>query len=95
MLGTELDPVAAACARGNGVRVAEVAADGVPISWLGTVDVIVGVLPYVPTGSLVFLPRDVRDFEPQKRWTAGPTVSTSSGGRSPEPVVGSGAAATS
>lgn len=65
VLGTELDPVAAACARGNGVRVAQGQLyDGVPISWLGTVDVIVGVLPYVPTGSLVFLPRDVRDFEP-------------------------------
>jgi release factor glutamine methyltransferase len=65
VLGTERDPVAAQCARGNGVTVA--AGDlfeGVPASWKGTVDLIVAVLPYVPTAEIAYLPRDVRTFEP-------------------------------
>lgn len=65
VLGTEIDLVAAQCARGNGVTVA----DGdlfehVPASWKGRVDVIVAVLPYVPTVEIAYLPRDVRTFEP-------------------------------
>jgi release factor glutamine methyltransferase len=65
ILGTETDPVAAACARSNGVPVADGDLfEGVPASWMGSVDVIVGVLPYVPTGEIEYLPRDVRDFEP-------------------------------
>ena len=65
VLGTETDPVAAACARSNGVTVAEGDLfEGVPASWKGSVDVIVGVLPYVPTDEIEYLPRDVRDFEP-------------------------------
>jgi len=65
VLGTETDPVAARCARDNGVPVAE--GDlfaGVPTSWRATVDVIVAVLPYVPTDELAYLPRDVLAFEP-------------------------------
>lgn len=65
VLGTESDPVAARCARRNGVDVVE--GDlfaGVPVSWRGSIDVIVAVLPYVPTGALEYLPRDVRTFEP-------------------------------
>ncbi len=65
VLGTECDPVAARCARGNGVTVAEGDLfEGVPMAWRRTVDVIVAVLPYVPTRELVYLPRDVRSFEP-------------------------------
>ena len=65
VLGTETDPVAAACARHNGVTVAEGDLfEGVPAGWRGTVDVIVAVLPYVPTDEIGYLPRDVRDFEP-------------------------------
>jgi len=65
VLGTESDPVAAACARNNGVTVAEGDLfDGVPASWKGTVDLIVAVLPYVPTDEIEYLPRDVRNFEP-------------------------------
>ncbi|HWD50769.1 MAG TPA: HemK/PrmC family methyltransferase [Acidimicrobiales bacterium] len=65
VLGTEDDPVAADCARRNGVAVAEGDLfEGVPASWRGSVDVIVAVLPYVPTGEIEYLPRDVRDFEP-------------------------------
>jgi len=65
VLGTESDPVAVACARSNGVTVAEGDLfEGVPASWKGSVDVIVAVLPYVPTDEIEYLPRDVRDFEP-------------------------------
>ena len=65
VLGTERDPVAARCARRNGVTVAEGDLFGaVPHSWQGTVDVIVAVLPYVPTDEIQYLPRDVRTFEP-------------------------------
>lgn len=65
VLGTERDPVAAQCARRNGVSVAEGDLFGaVPHSWQGTVDVIVAVLPYVPTAEIQYLPRDVRNFEP-------------------------------
>jgi release factor glutamine methyltransferase len=65
VLGTEIDPTAARCARRNGIDVAQ--GDlfaGVPEAWAGTVDVIVGVLPYVPTAEFAFLPHDVRAFEP-------------------------------
>lgn len=65
VLGTERDPKAAECARTNGVSVVEGDLfEGVPTSWRGSVDVIVSVLPYVPTGEIEYLPRDVRDFEP-------------------------------
>ena len=65
VLGTERDPVAAQCARRNGVTVVEGDLfEGVPASWKGTVDVIVAVLPYVPTDEIAYLPRDVRAFEP-------------------------------
>jgi release factor glutamine methyltransferase len=65
VLGTERDPAAAECARGNGVTVAEGDLfEGVPTSWRGSVDVVVAVLPYVPTGEIEYLPRDVREFEP-------------------------------
>jgi len=65
VLGTERDPVAAECARRNGVTVAVGDLfEGVPASWKGSVDVIVAVLPYVPTEEIAYLPRDVRTFEP-------------------------------
>jgi release factor glutamine methyltransferase len=65
VIGTERDPVAARCARLNGVTVAEGDLfEAVPTSWQGTVDVIVAVLPYVPTEEIAYLPRDVPAFEP-------------------------------
>lgn len=65
VLGTDDDPLAVACARRNGVTVVEGDLfDGVATDWRATVDIVVGVLPYVPTRALEFLPRDVRDFEP-------------------------------
>ena len=65
VLGAEVDPVAVACARRNGVEVAiGDLFDGVPASWQGRVDVVVGVLPYVPDARIAYLPRDVRTYGP-------------------------------
>ncbi len=65
VLGTECNPVAAECARRNGVTVADGDLfEGVPASWRGTVDLVVAVLPYVPTDEIAYLPRDVLAFEP-------------------------------
>ncbi len=73
VLGTECDPVSARCARRNGVPVAGGDLfEGVPAAWAGTVDVVVGVLPYVPSDRLEYLPRDVRDFEPLAALDGGP-----------------------
>jgi release factor glutamine methyltransferase len=72
VLGTEIDPVAAECARANGVEVVVGDLfDGVPAAWLGTVDLVVGVLPYVPTDALALLPRDVLTYEPRRALDGG------------------------
>ncbi|MCW2924171.1 MAG: methyltransferase [Thermoleophilia bacterium] len=65
VLGAEADARSAACARSNGVdvRVGDLF-DALPLDWRGTIDVAVGVLPYVPTAELAFLARDARDHEP-------------------------------
>jgi release factor glutamine methyltransferase len=66
VLATEADPVAAACARDNGVdvRVGDMTAP-LPGEVQGQVDVVTAVVPYVPTGELRLLPRDVVTFEPR------------------------------
>lgn len=65
VVGTELDPRATACARRNGVVTFEGDLDRpLPLDLTSRVDVITGVLPYVPHGSLELLPRDVLGFEP-------------------------------
>jgi release factor glutamine methyltransferase len=65
VLGVDPDPVAGECARKNGVTVVQGDLfEPVPRSWKGTVDLVVGVLPYVPTGEIPYLPRDVPAFEP-------------------------------
>lgn len=66
VVATEVDVVAARCARGNGVTVFEGDLDApLPDDLASHVDVMTGVLPYVPTDALGLLPRDVRDFEPR------------------------------
>jgi release factor glutamine methyltransferase len=73
VLATEIDPVAARCARANGVDVLEGdLADPLPPALEGRVDVITAVPPYVPTGELRFLPRDVTAFEPLQALDGGP-----------------------
>ncbi len=73
VLGTDLDPAACRCAAANGVEVhAGHLADPVPEGLTGQVDVVVGVVPYVPTAALDLLPRDARDHEPRLALDGGP-----------------------
>jgi release factor glutamine methyltransferase len=66
VVATEMDGNAARCARRNGVTVYEGDLDEpLPRALMGRVDVMVGVLPYVPTDALHLLPRDVQQFEPR------------------------------
>lgn len=66
VLATELDRDAARCARRNGVEVSEgFLDDPLPRDLEHRVDVLTAVVPYVPTDSLRFLPRDVQAFEPR------------------------------
>jgi release factor glutamine methyltransferase len=65
VMATEIDPLAAQCARDNGVEVFEGdMGSALPSFLLGRVDVVTGVVPYVPTGELRLLPRDVVEYEP-------------------------------
>jgi release factor glutamine methyltransferase len=73
VVGTELDPVAAACARTNGVEVFEGSLDEpLPAELRGAVDVLTAVVPYVPTDAIRLLPRDVQAFEPRAALDGGP-----------------------
>lgn len=66
VLATDIDPAAVACARANGVEALLGDLDAaLPAARRGAVDVITAVVPYVPTGELAFLPRDVVAFEPR------------------------------
>jgi release factor glutamine methyltransferase len=66
VLGTELDPVAARCARVNGVEVLEgFLDDPLPPRLEHRVDVLSAVVPYVPSDAMELLPRDVQAFEPR------------------------------
>ncbi len=63
-MATEIDPVAVACARNNGIEIfpGDLGAS-LPNSLRGRVDVVTAVVPYVPTSELAFLPRDVLRYE--------------------------------
>ena len=64
VVGVDLDPRAARCARGNGVpSVVGDLAD--PIAGDGAWDLVTAVAPYVPTGALRLLPADVQRHEPR------------------------------
>jgi release factor glutamine methyltransferase len=72
VVATELDPVAAACARDNGIDVLVGDLDDpIPDELVGRVDVMTAVPPYVPDDALHLLPRDVRDFEPTRALDGG------------------------
>jgi release factor glutamine methyltransferase len=64
VVGTDIDPGAVSCARANGVdaRRGDLF-DPVPSEFEGCTDVVVGVVPYVPTSALQYLPHDARAFE--------------------------------
>lgn len=64
VVATDVDEGAVACAASNGVGVylGDLSAP-LPRSLEGHVDVVVGVVPYVPTPALSLLPRDTFEFE--------------------------------
>lgn len=72
VVATEIDPTALACARANGVEVLEGdLAAPLPDELRGTVDVVTAVVPYVPTGELRLLPRDVLAHESRRALDGG------------------------
>jgi release factor glutamine methyltransferase len=71
VIGVELDPVAAACARSNGVDVVIGDLDQ-PLRRGTGFDVVTAVAPYVPTGDLAYLPADVQRYEPRRALDGGP-----------------------
>lgn len=73
VLATDLDPLAVACARSNGVTAFLGDLDEpLPPSLQGRVDVLTAVVPYVPTEELHLLPRDVVAYEPRHALDGGP-----------------------
>lgn len=77
VMATDVDPIAVACARRNGVRALEGDLDDpLPASLRGRVDVVTAVVPYVPTEELHLLPRDVLAHEPRRALDGGPRGTT-------------------
>lgn len=73
VVATDIDPVACACARDNGVDALLGDLDApVPAGIKGTFDVVIAVVPYVPTEAMEYLPRDVRRHEPVLALDGGP-----------------------
>jgi release factor glutamine methyltransferase len=77
VLATELDPAALAWARINtdryGVELLAGDLDApLPAELAGRVDVLCANVPYVPSGAIPTLPRDVRDHEPRLALDGGP-----------------------
>jgi release factor glutamine methyltransferase len=73
VVGCDVDPAAVACARANGVEA--YAGDllaPLPAEVRGRVDVLTGVVPYVPTGELRLLQRDTFTFETPLAYDGGP-----------------------
>ena len=73
VVASDLDPVACSCAAANGVEVYRGdLTDPLPEELKGRLDLVVAVVPYVPTPRLAFLPRDSKDFEPVLALDGGP-----------------------
>ena len=73
VLGTDLDPVAVACARANGVEAhCGDLLTPVPSDLDGQLDVVVAVVPYVPTPALAYLQRDTLRYETTLAYDGGP-----------------------
>jgi release factor glutamine methyltransferase len=73
VVATDLDQLAVACATANGVAVSRGDLFGpLPSSLDGGVDVVVSVVPYVPTPELAFLPHDTLAFESSLSYDGGP-----------------------
>jgi release factor glutamine methyltransferase len=73
VVAADVDERAVACARANGVEAyrGDLLAP-VPAELHGRVDVVVGVVPYVPTGELGLLQRDTFSFETPLAYDGGP-----------------------
>jgi len=73
VMATDRDRRAVACARANGVdaRLGDLLAP-VPAARRGRVDVVVAVVPYVPTAALALLPADTLRFEDPAHYDGGP-----------------------
>jgi release factor glutamine methyltransferase len=73
VVASDLDERAVACARANGVEVYRGDLfDPLPRALRGRVDVVVGVVPYVPTPALPLLQRDTLAFESPLSYDGGP-----------------------
>ena len=73
VVATDLDELAVACATANGVAASRGDVfDPLPSSLEGSVDVVVSVVPYVPTPELAFLPHDTLAFESSLSYDGGP-----------------------
>jgi release factor glutamine methyltransferase len=65
VVATDVDGTACRCATGNDVEVYQGhLAEPLPADLMGQMDVVVAVVPYVPSDQIVFLPRDVQKYEP-------------------------------
>lgn len=73
VVATDVDPAAVACARANGVdaRLGDLLAP-VAAELAGRVDLVVAVVPYVPTPALPLLQRDTFRFEAPLAYDGGP-----------------------
>ena len=70
VVGVDIDRLAAACARRNGVAVVVGDLAASPLR-AGSFDVVTAVAPYVPTGQLALLPADVQRYEPGRALDGG------------------------
>jgi release factor glutamine methyltransferase len=70
VIGIDVDPCAAACARRNGVPSLVGDLDGALRPGV-RFDVVTAVAPYVPTGELRLLPADVQRYEPRRALDGG------------------------
>lgn len=72
ILATDIDPDACRCAASNGVEVYQGhLARPLPRALSGRFDVVVAVVPYVPTDEMIYLPRDVLRHEPVRALDGG------------------------
>jgi release factor glutamine methyltransferase len=72
VVATDIDANACRCAANNDVEVYRGhLAEPIPADLIGKFDVVVAVVPYVPTNDMIFLPRDVRNHEPRRALDGG------------------------
>lgn len=73
VVASDIDPAAVACAVANGVEAYEGDLfEPLPAELEGRVDVVVAVVPYVPTARLASLQRDTFTFESPRAYDGGP-----------------------